>query len=335
MADLSWVDTLSESEAGAILKFKTNGIDSLSEEEAGLLLPHVGKLKQKEVPPPEPTPVADYLSNSFKNMTGGLTGVADIAMGLPKMALSIPTAAIKTAMGGDPGQERVDAQNAAESLFGTPSKILNQMGVPAEYLDQNAGHKSIMYPFEKIGEGIETLGDRAGDKYKAGVTKQALDIATLGLPIPGAKLAGKAAKTVFDPFVSARKTADFNAIKAGDVSKMTPEETSLYDGVKAIENGKSFRKAAAEQMKREEILPRAESGENLFGQGELDLGQPNQFGHRPSEFTVDENGIPIRRDASLETQETVRGGDLFSRDNQATELRNDVVNTAEAGTEGP
>lgn len=69
-------------------------------------------------------------------------------------------------------------------------------------------------------------------------------------------------------------------------------------------------------------------------QGELDLGQPNQYGHRPSEFTVDENGIPIRRDASLEAQETVRGGDLFSRDNQANELRNDVINNAEAGTEG-
>lgn len=82
-------------------------------------------------------------------------------------------------------------------------------------------------------------------------------------------------------------------------------------------------KKAAEQPK---AMPKV--------QEELDLGQPNQYGHRPSEFTVDENGIPIRRDASLEAQETVRQGDLFSRDNQATELRNDVLNNAEAGTEG-
>lgn len=69
-------------------------------------------------------------------------------------------------------------------------------------------------------------------------------------------------------------------------------------------------------------------------QTELDLGQPNQFGHRPSEFTIDENGIPIRRNASLEAQETVRQGDLFSLQNQANELRNDVINRAEPATEG-
>ena len=69
-------------------------------------------------------------------------------------------------------------------------------------------------------------------------------------------------------------------------------------------------------------------------QAELDLGQPNQYGHRPSEFTIDENGIPIRRNASLEAQETVRQGDLFSYENQATELRNDVLNNAKAGEEG-
>jgi hypothetical protein len=69
-------------------------------------------------------------------------------------------------------------------------------------------------------------------------------------------------------------------------------------------------------------------------QAELDLGQPNQFGHRPSEFTIDENGIPIRRNASLEAQETAKQGDLFSLENQAQELRNDVLNRAEPTQEG-
>lgn len=48
MSDSSWVDNLSETEAGAILKYRTRGIDSLSEDEAGLVLPYTQYLKQQK-----------------------------------------------------------------------------------------------------------------------------------------------------------------------------------------------------------------------------------------------------------------------------------------------
>ena len=110
-----------------------------------------------------------------------------------------------------------------------------------------------------------------------------------------------------------------NALRKSNKAAAQPLPPSAIAAEELIKNRKPQEPAPVE-------MPRT--------QAELDLGQPNQFGHRPSEFTVDENGIPIRRNASLEAQETVRQGDLFSLENQAQELRNDVLNRAEPAQEG-
>ena len=110
-----------------------------------------------------------------------------------------------------------------------------------------------------------------------------------------------------------------NALRKSNKAAAQPLPPSAIAAEELIKNRKPQEPAPVE-------MPRT--------QAELDLGQPNQFGHRPSEFTVDENGIPIRRNASLEAQETVRQGDLFSLENQAQELRNDVLNRAEPVQEG-
>ena len=66
----------------------------------------------------------------------------------------------------------------------------------------------------------------------------------------------------------------------------------------------NFRNTATQTIK--DVVPE---------QMDLDLGQPNKFGQRPSEYILDENGIPIKQDASIEAQTTARQGDLFSQDN--------------------
>lgn len=113
--------------------------------------------------------------------------------------------------------------------------------------------------------------------------------------------------------------AAINTIRKANKAAATPIPTTDIAAEQLLKNRKPVEQPITEMPKVQQ---------------ELDLGQPNQFGHRPSEFTIDENGIPIRRNASLEAQETVRQGDLFSLENQAQELRNDVINRAEPNTEG-
>lgn len=133
----------------------------------------------------------------------------------------------------------------------------------------------------------------------------------------------------------------FNDVGMPLLASGLPVGAALGSGLQAI--GKGMTKFNAGKVPRtnpfmEKVLAedatKAQPTQMPRIQTELDLGQPNQFGHRPSEFTIDENGIPIRRNASLEAQETVRQGDLFSLENQAQELRNDVLNRAEPAQEG-
>ena len=85
------------------------------------------------------------------------------------------------------------------------------------------------------------------------------------------------------------------------------EKVTASDRLKSIERNKaesvkdSLRKKEAEKNKPQESR-----------QQELDFDHPNQFGQKPSDFEVDENGIPIRKEASLEAQTDARQGDLFS-----------------------
>lgn len=73
-------------------------------------------------------------------------------------------------------------------------------GLRAENISPDATasdtYKYMMWPFEKMGQGLEWLGDKAGEitgnKDIGEGTKIALDIGTAVAPIPGTKLAGKA-----------------------------------------------------------------------------------------------------------------------------------------------
>lgn len=86
---------------------------------------------------------------------------------------------------------------------------------------------------------------------------------------------------------------------------------------------------------REELAPKQEEQVQPTVQTELELGQPNQYGVRPSEFTVDENGHPIRTSASVEAQLTERGGqDLFSPENVQREMVSRNLADWEQPTEG-
>ena len=294
--------------------------DAAGDTEAATRLASIAKgMSQPTETPAEPQ--TNYLQDFAKGAVGTGGAVLDLAAGLPKTLGATIAAPIMTAINGDPEGQRKKAQDYAENLIGTPSKGLAQMGVPDEYLN-NRGSQALMYPFEKLSQGIEYLGDKAseltGSKDVGGVVKQAADIGILAAPIPGVKS--------FKNRFMKEAGPDFSA-----KAKINPlDDAKLQEQVAAETKGKDFRRQAAEQH----VAEQAKQDHQFSQQGELDLGQPNQYGHRPSEFTIDENGIPIRRDASLEAQETVRQGDLFSRDNQATELRNDVLNNAEAGTEG-
>lgn len=81
---MSWIDNLTEEEAGAILKYKQQGSDSLSEEEAGVVVKYADKLKKKkEEPVVEPVKKGFFEAN-FENALSIPVGMATAMVGLKK-----------------------------------------------------------------------------------------------------------------------------------------------------------------------------------------------------------------------------------------------------------
>lgn len=237
----------------------------------------------------------NYAREFVKGAVGTGAAALDLVAGLPKAIGSTIAAPIISAVTGDPEQSRKTAQEYAEKIIGTPSKGLAGLGVPEEYLTQSKPFESVMYPFEKMSEGIEYAGNKAADltgsQALGGVIKQGLDMLGLALPIPGGRLAKRHGGKVLDKFVKDPNAKELRSELGYD----KPEPTT------------DFRKAFEETLAKEAEVPST--------QMELDLGQPNQFGQRPSEFVLDENGIPVRQEATLDAQTTARGGDLFSEQN--------------------
>ena len=291
--------------------------DAAGDTEAATRLASIAQSYQKQPSQQSTYGLKEGAVDFAKGTVGTIAGLADLAVGLPKMAASAIAAPIRTAIYGDPNIQRNVAQQASEDVFGTPSQGLAKLGVPAEYLQGSKSYQTMMKPFELLSEGVEAGGNKVADitgsKDLGGTAKQLADIAMIASPIPGVRLAKRGAAKLLEPFSGAKDAT-------------TLRQNLGYEGAK--KTNPFMEKVLAEDATKAQPtqMPRIQT--------ELDLGQPNQFGHRPSEFTIDENGIPIRRNASLEAQETVRQGDLFSLENQAQELRNDVLNRAEPAQEG-
>ena len=291
--------------------------DAAGDTEAATRLASIAQSYQKQPPQQSTYGLKEGAVDFAKGTVGTVAGLADLAVGLPKMAVSAIAAPIRTAIYGDPNTQRNVAQQASEDVFGTPSQGLAKLGVPEDYLQGSKSYQTMMKPFELLAEGVEAGGNKitdiTGSKDLGGTAKQLADVAMIAAPIPGVGLAKRGGAKLLEPFSGAKDAT-------------TLRQNLGYEGAK--KTNPFMEKVLAEDATKAQPtqMPRT--------QAELDLGQPNQFGHRPSEFTVDENGIPIRRNASLEAQETVRQGDLFSLDNQANELRNDVLNRAGPAQEG-
>lgn len=291
--------------------------DAAGDTEAATRLASIAQSYQKQPPQQSTYGLKEGAVDFAKGTVGTVAGLADLAVGLPKMAVSAIAAPIRTAIYGDPNTQRNVAQQASEDVFGTPSQGLAKLGVPEDYLQGSKSYQTMMKPFELLAEGVEAGGNKitdiTGSKDLGGTAKQLADVAMIAAPIPGVGLVKRGGAKLLEPFSGARDAT-------------TLRQNLGYEGAK--KTNPFMEKVLAEDATKAQPtqMPRTQT--------ELDLGQPNQFGHRPSEFTIDENGIPIRRNASLEAQETVRQGDLFSLENQAQELRNDVLNRAEPAQEG-
>lgn len=268
--------------------------DSAGDTEAATRLAAIAKGLQNPAPEATPQPKTSMWDEMLKGTGGALTAGLDIAAGIPKTLGATVAAPVISAFTGDPEQARKTAQKYAEKL-GTPSKGLAAMGIPVEYTTETAPYKAAMLPFEKISEGVETAGEKVkeftGSEAAGGTTKQALDLAMLAIPIPGLKGAKKVGGKVLDRFVKEPNATELKADLGYGKTEPIGDWTKAFD----------------ETVTQEKVAPTQ--------QMELDLGQPDMFGQRPSEFVLDENGIPIKREASLEAQTGERGGDLFSQEN--------------------
>ncbi len=131
-----------------------------------------------------------FLAQQGENMLGLGAALGDMAGGLVKMPLGIGAGIGAKLRGGDgynTDELRAAAQQEVERLIPSIGKSTG--------LDKNKTYELAMKPFELIGQGIDWAGNQAGEitgsKDVAGASKLGLDIATLGMGIPGAKLAGK------------------------------------------------------------------------------------------------------------------------------------------------
>jgi hypothetical protein len=305
MNDLSWIDSLSEDEAGAILKFKKQGIDSLSEEEAGLVLPHASKLKGNKQPS-----FTDKIVNSdlFTGTTGLAAGLADLAVGVPKMIVSGIAAPVRAAIHGDLPYQRQVAAEATENIFGTPSEGLIKLGIPERFVKNTLPQKILNAPFEGIGKaldyGTEGIEKATGSKSVAETARMLADVGLIAAPIPGLKAAKKASAKVLDKFI---KPENIEEIRSGDVYSATKARQEDIQALREFENTRALDRETEAQIaeilqKEKEKLPE----ETTTHGAQLDL-----FRETPEEIIARQ-----REQAKAEAEGILRDaqgeqGDLF------------------------
>lgn len=137
--------------------------------------------------------VAPHLKTLGQDVLGTGAAVGDILAGGIKMPLGISSAIGGKIHSAVTGQDynleelRNAGQSAVENIFPSMGK---QFG-----LEQTGGYKATMKPFELLGEGVNYLGEKAGQltgsKDISGSVALGTDIAMLGMGIPGAKYVGK------------------------------------------------------------------------------------------------------------------------------------------------
>lgn len=284
-----------------------------TEAEFSQMSAYVDTLPPKTISPIKETPkesswYEENVPEPLKNAIGGVESIGRSIVNLPQMAYGAGIDLVGKTV---PKNLQQDYQElAAESLDKFPHvKPFTKAGELADEMLGTAFKTVARAPGAAVQAALQGSGQTGGKELINDPTAIGPAISEVPMTLAALLSAGKAVPG------QVKGLAQFAKNPTGKVAPTAPSA----DAIKLQEM-----RAKAAQAPKE--MPKV--------QEELDLGQPNQYGHRPSEFTLDENGIPIRRNASLEAQETVRQGDLFSLENQATELRNDVLNRAEPQTEG-
>lgn len=147
-----------------------------------------------------PTPEKSFGDKVLQNVAGVGAGILDLARGMVlDMPMSVGMQVGGMFSGEDPSIARKSSKMAMEDVTS---------GIKASDFSQEAteapSYKAMMYPFEKLSEGIEWLGDRAGEitgnKEIGEASKIGLDIVGAVAPLPGAHYAGKAIKRGMEKF---------------------------------------------------------------------------------------------------------------------------------------
>jgi hypothetical protein len=219
------------------------------------------------------------------NTLGTAAALGDVALGALKMPLQVGTTAIGKLVTPDVSTEahRMASQETVEKAF--PS-IGHSTGA-----DENLAYQNIMKPFELLGEGVDWIGNRFDDKNISGAVKNTIDAAMLGIGIPGARGLGRGAAKIaetIDPGIR-------NAGKAGTLRK----EATLLENIKAKQAELDKQKNLTnknpfdqfDEVKQQELLTPDNQGKAA-----------NPYEAQEGYWTVDENGIPIRADLSMEAQ---------------------------------
>lgn len=268
--------------------------DAAGDTEAATRLASIANSYKSQKPVEEPSyGFKEGLTDLAKGTVGTVAGLADLAVGLPKMAASSIAAPIRTAIYGDSNTQRQVSQQAAEDIFGTPSAGLAKLGVPEEYLQGSKSYQTMMKPFELLAEGVEAGGNKisdvTGNRELGGTAKQLADVALLAAPIPGINLAKRGVAKLLEPFSGAKDAA-------------TLKREMGYTSSAA----ESILKAREEAAAKAQPVPKQPIPEEVTTGAQMDLFRetPEQILARQREQAAGESW-GIQRDAQREQ------GDLF------------------------
>ena len=269
--------------------------------------------------------IGDAVTDFAKGTTGTLAGLADLAVGLPKMAVGAIAAPIRTAIYGDANVQRNVAQEASEGIFGTPSTGLAKLGVPEEYLKGSDAYQAMMKPFELLAQGVESGGEKisevTGNRELGGTAKQLADIAMLAAPIPGVKLAKKGSAKMLEPFTGAKDATTLRRDLGYEIPKKTNafmDEVLAQDAAKAVPKQEMpqepivgaqmdmFRESPEQIMARQREQAMAESEgiqrDALGAQGDLFIGR----GKEPAESIVPPDRTPMEIEGAYAQRDAQR-----------------------------
>ena len=257
------------------------------------IISHLGTQTKKEEP------------SLLKKFVSGAASVGDIVAGAPAFAVGAVGAPLVSTYQGlvegkspkEAAQEgRKFAEEVGASKFASPFKSALQ---GAGYFDEKAYENEIArQAMGKVAGGIENVGEKVESATGGFIPKEQVQmVADVGMlaGIPGAGKVGK--------IVKERLTEPTSADIAAARPVETARETVPSQEVKA--------KEIVNNIKQKET----ERTANIAEQPELPLEAPNKFGVKPEEMMVDENGMPIDVNKTLEAQAIERGaetqGQLF------------------------